>query len=296
VIASPEATQATTSPRETAGGAGSAARPKWRSRRRWRHVAAGAVVAGVAGALYVIGGLPSRAEVRSLAHANPKETSVMRQRDAEARATGRRPRRIQSWVSLGQVSRHLVHAVVAAEDPKFFGHEGIDWEAVRESVETNVKRRRFARGGSTITQQLAKNLFYTTRKSVVRKLREMIVAGWLEEDLSKKRILELYLNVIEWGDGVYGCGAAAMRYYGKSVGSLDDAEAAGLAAMIPSPRRINPRVNPARYARAQRRILRLMTHAGYVSRAVGTLGTEPTPTPEESEEAEDAGPEPHEPE
>jgi monofunctional glycosyltransferase len=245
---------------------------------------------------YVVGGLPSRAEVRALAHGNPGETGVMRQREEEARAAGRRLRRNQGWVPLGQVSRHLVHAVVAAEDPKFFGHEGIDWEAVRESVETNVKRGRFVRGGSTITQQLAKNLFFTTKKSVVRKLREMIVASWMEQDLSKKRILELYLNVIEWGDGVYGCGAAATRYYGKAVGSLDETEAAGLAAMIPSPRRINPRVNPARHARAQRRILRLMAHAGYVSRAVSTLGTEPTPVREEPEEAEDGGPEPREPE
>jgi len=263
--------------------------------RRWHYIAAGAIVLATAGVGYVIGGLPSRAAVRVLAHTNPKDTGVMRQRDEEARGAGRRPRRIQTWVPLAQVSRHLVHAVVAAEDPKFFGHEGIDWEAMRESVETDVKRWRFARGGSTITQQLAKNLFFTTRKSVIRKLREMIVASWLEDELSKRRILELYLNVIEWGDGVYGCGAAAARYYGKSVGDLDESEAAGLAAMIPSPRRINPRTNPARHARAQRRILRLMAHVGYVSRAVGTLGVEPPPREEADEEA-DAAPEPSEPE
>ena len=124
---------------------------------------------------------------------------------------------------LGRISRHLVHAVVAAEDQKFFGHEGVDWDAIKESVEEDRKKRRFARGGSTITQQLAKNLFFTTHKSPVRKLRELVVARWLETDLSKARILELYLNVIEWGDGVYGAQAAAQRYYGKSASALDAA-------------------------------------------------------------------------
>src|SRR5206468_335698 len=136
----------------------------------------------------------------------------------------------QLWVPITRVSRNLIHAVVAAEDPKFFGHEGIDWDAVKESMEKDVRERRFARGGSTITQQLAKNLFFTTHKSVTRKLREMIAARRLEAELKKARILELYVNVIEWGDGVYGCEAAARRYYGKSAAELDEDEAAGLAA------------------------------------------------------------------
>ena len=110
--------------------------------------------------------------------------------------------------------------MIAAEDQNFFGHEGVDWEAIQESVEKNVEKGRFARGGSTITQQLAKNLFFGTRKSVTRKLRELVVTRWLEEDLSKRRILALYLNVIEWGDGVYGCEAAARRYYGKPASDL----------------------------------------------------------------------------
>jgi monofunctional biosynthetic peptidoglycan transglycosylase len=250
-----------------------------------------AVVLPLLYAAYVIAGLPSRAAVRSLAKRNPDVTGVMRQREAEARAAGRKPRRSQAWVPLGSVSRHLIHAVVAAEDPNFFGHAGVDWDAVRESVEVNVRKGRFARGGSTITQQLAKNVFFSTRKSVTRKVREFIVARWLEDDLSKRRILELYLNVIEWGDGVYGCAAAARRYYGKSVAELDEVEAAGLAAMIPSPRRINPRTNPARHARAQRRILRLMAGLGYVKRQVAILGTEPPPVGAEDDES---GPEPTE--
>jgi monofunctional biosynthetic peptidoglycan transglycosylase len=123
---------------------------------------------------------------------------------------------------------------------------------------------------------------------VTRKLREFVVARWLESDLSKRRILELYLNLIEWGDGVYGCEAAARRYYGKSAADLSEDEAAGLAAMIPSPRRLNPRVSPARHAQAQRRILWLMAHAGYVRRDVGGLGAEPPPpVPEPEEDEED---------
>jgi monofunctional biosynthetic peptidoglycan transglycosylase len=209
----------------------------------------------------------------------------MRQRDQEAQDAHRKLRHVQTWVPIARVSRHLIHAVVAAEDPNFFGHEGVDWEAVRESLEKDIKTHRFARGGSTITQQLAKNLFFTTRKSVVRKLREMVVARRLEGELSKKRILELYLNVIEWGDGLYGCEAAAQRYYGKSAADLGEIEAAGLAAMIPSPRRINPGVNARRHAHAQKRILWLMSRLGYVRKNVAGLGA--TPPPPEPEEPDD---------
>jgi monofunctional biosynthetic peptidoglycan transglycosylase len=230
-------------------------------------------------AAYVAAGIPSRATVRGLAKKNPGKTALMLQREREAEKAGRRPRHSQLWVPLSRVSRHLIHAVVAAEDPKFFGHEGVDWDAVKESLETNVRKARFARGGSTITQQLAKNLFLSTDKTIARKLRELVAAYWLERELSKRRILELYLNVIEWGDGVYGCEAAAQRYYGKPAAALDPVEAAGLAAMVPSPRRINPRVDSGRHARAQKRILWLMGRLGYVERSVGGLGAEPPPEP-----------------
>ena len=186
-------------------------------------------------AAYVLLGLPHRGEVRALATRNPDATALMRQRDAEARRAGRAPRRTQAWVPLGRVSRHLIQAVVASEDQRFFGHDGVDWDAIQKSMDEDRKKRRFARGGSTITQQLAKNLFFTTSKTVTRKVRELIVARWLEQDLSKPRILELYVNVIEWGDGIYGCEAAARRYFGKSAADLDEEEAAGLAAMIPNP-------------------------------------------------------------
>lgn len=239
---------------------------------------------GLAFVGYLWWGLPSRSEVRALATKTPGRTAVMRQREEEAKEAKRRLGHSQAWVPLSRVSRHLIHAVLSSEDQKFFGHEGVDWEAVRASVEANQKAGRFARGGSTITQQLAKNLFFSTRKSLVRKARELLVARWLEQDLTKARILELYLNVIEWGDGVYGCEAAARRYYGKSCAALDESEAAGLVAMIPNPRRINPRVNAARHARAQRRVLWLMAHAGYLGNT--RLGSEPPPPPEPVEEDE----------
>ncbi|MBI3931993.1 MAG: monofunctional biosynthetic peptidoglycan transglycosylase [Acidobacteria bacterium] len=256
-----------------------------------RRSLAGAAILLIAYALYVAWGLPPRAEVRALARKNPTVTGVMRQRAEEAAAAKRKARREQTWVPISRVSRNLIHAVVVAEDGRFFGHEGIDWESVKESLEKNVQKGRFARGGSTISQQLAKNVFFDTRKSPTRKFREFFVTRWLEADLTKKRILELYLNVIEWGDGVYGCEAAARRYYGKSAADLDEEEAAGLAAMIPSPRRINPRISPSRHARAQRRILWLMARAGYVKESVGKLGAEPPLV----EPLDESGPEPTEP-
>lgn len=236
----------------------------------------------------VLAGVPSRSEVARLAKETPGATAMMRQRQQEARARGRKPRKQQSWIPISRVSRHLVHAVLSSEDQRFFGHEGVDWDAIRKSAETNWERGRLARGGSTITQQLAKNLFFSTHKTLLRKLQELLVARWLEDDLSKRRILELYLNVIEWGDGVYGCEAAARRYYGKSAADLDEREAAGLAAMIPNPRRINPRVSAARHERATRRVLWLMAHAGYIRRELGGLGAEPPPEPAD-EATDDSG-------
>jgi monofunctional biosynthetic peptidoglycan transglycosylase len=256
--------------------------------RLLRRLLLGLVVLAVAFVAFVAAGLPRRADVSLLARENPKETSVMRQRSEEAERAGRTLRRIQTWVPLSRVSRHLVQAVVAAEDQNFFGHEGVDWDAIRDSMEKDVKKGQLSRGGSTLTQQLAKNVFFTTYKNPIRKLRELVVARWMEQDLTKARILELYVNVVEWGDGVYGCDAAARRYYGKPASDLGEVEAAGLAAMLPSPRRINPRTNPARHARAQKRVLWLMAHAGYLKKDVGGLGATPPP----AEEPEEGGAEP----
>lgn len=256
--------------------------------RRILLLAAGlATIAVLVGLGLAYRGLPSRAEIRALRTANPKLTSLMRQREREAQLRKRKPVRAHSWVPLARVSRHLIHAVVTAEDAKFFDHEGVDWDAIKESAAKDWEERRFSRGGSTITQQLAKNLFFTTHKSLVRKLQELIVARWLERDLSKARILELYLNLIEWGPSVYGCEAAAQRYYRKPAAELNETEAAGLAAMIPAPRALNPEVDARRHARAQQRVLWLMARAGYVRQTTAKLGAMPPPEPVPVEEEEE---------
>jgi monofunctional glycosyltransferase len=258
-------------------------------RRLAKIAVAGLVAVGLLVA-WILLGLPSRGSVAALSASSPGPTALMRQRQDDARRAGRTARARQQWVPVSRISRHLVHAVLACEDQKFFGHEGVDWEAVKESAEANRKAGRFLRGGSTITQQLAKNLYFGTSRTPQRKVRELIVARWLEQELTKRRILEIYLNVIEWGDGVYGAEAAARTWYGKSAATLEPAEAAGLAAMIPNPRRINPRVNAARHARGQRRALWLMAQAGYLGRT--GMGSEPPPPPEPEEDDEDEAPPP----
>ncbi|HEY6555200.1 MAG TPA: monofunctional biosynthetic peptidoglycan transglycosylase, partial [Vicinamibacteria bacterium] len=223
-------------------------------------------------AAFVVLGLPSRAEVRALTRKAPEKTGLMKQREREAKAKGRTARRSQTIVPIKQISRWLIQAVIASEDQNFFGHQGVDWNALQESVEKNLEKGRLARGGSTITQQLAKNLYFGTEKSATRKLRELLVTRWIEDELTKRRILELYLNVIEWGDGIYGAETAARRYFGKPASDLDAREAAALAGMIPNPRRINPLISPARVARAQKRVLWLMTTAGFLERTAAGLG------------------------
>jgi monofunctional glycosyltransferase len=255
-----------------------------RARRRLGSLALALVLLGIGLGVWVWSGLPARSDVRALLKRNPGQTRLMLQREQEARARGRRVRAEQTWVPLARVSRHLIHAVLASEDQNFFGHQGVDWKALQESIEQDVEKRRFARGGSTITQQLAKNLYFGTSRTPLRKLRELIVTRWLEEDLGKVRILALYLNVIEWGDGVYGCEAAAEHWYGKPAAELTEEEAAALAAMIPNPRRINPRASPARLERATRRVLWLMAQAGYLGRDVAPLGAEPPPEVVEEDE------------
>lgn len=143
-------------------------------------------------------------------------------------------------VPASRISDHLRHAVVAAEDGRFYEHWGVDWQALQEAVEDNVQRGEIHRGGSTITQQLVKNLFMTTHSSFVRKAFELPLTFMAELLLSKDRILTLYLNVIEWGRGVYGAEAAARHYYGTSAENMSRSQAASLAAVIPNPRRRSP--------------------------------------------------------
>lgn len=140
------------------------------------------------------------------------------------------------WVDYNRVSMHLKRAVIAAEDSRFLEHEGFDWEGIEKAVEKNLKKGRIVAGGSTISQQLAKNLFLSASRNPFRKLQEAVITVMIETLWSKRRILEVYLNVIEWGNGIYGAEAAARRYYKTSAASLGSAQAAHLASMIPNPR------------------------------------------------------------
>ena len=148
------------------------------------------------------------------------------------------------WTPLSAISRELVVCVVKAEDDRFYDHDGFDWEALRKSLEENLEENRYARGGSTITMQLAKNLFLWREKSLVRKAIEAYLTWRLETSLDKKRILELYLNAIEWGPGIYGIGEASRHYFEKHPSELGLGEAALLAAIIPNPVRWNPKRAP----------------------------------------------------
>jgi monofunctional biosynthetic peptidoglycan transglycosylase len=193
-------------------------------------------------------------DVRALREHNPGTTAFIELRAREAEAAGERARREQTWLPYGRISPSLVRAVLVAEDAAFWEHEGVDFEALRESFEVNWRRFRFARGGSTITQQLAKNLYLSPSKNPLRKLREFFIARRLEAELSKRRILEIYLNVIEWGDGVYGAEAAARAHLGRSARDLAPEEAALLAAAIPNPRVLNP-ARPSAALRARQRLI-----------------------------------------
>jgi monofunctional glycosyltransferase len=197
-------------------------------------------------------------DVRPLKTENPTTTAFIELWAREARAKGQQPRRVQRWVSYRNISSDLKRAVLVAEDAAFWEHDGVDYEQLQESLETDWAKGQFTRGGSTITQQLAKNLYLSPSKNPLRKLRELIIARRLEAELKKSRILELYLNVIEWGDGIYGAEGAARSYFQTSAGALGATESALLAAAIINPRLLNPGRPSARLLRRQQLILRRM--------------------------------------
>lgn len=167
---------------------------------------------------------------------NPGTTRFMEIRLNEMRQKNPQAQLKQHWVPYDRISVHLKRAIIAAEDAKFVDHEGFDWEGIQRAIEKNQKKGRFVAGGSTITQQLAKNLFLSPSKTYWRKANEAIITLMLENLWSKQRIFEVYLNVIEWGNGVFGAEAAARHYYGISAAQLAPAQAARLAGMVPNPR------------------------------------------------------------
>jgi monofunctional glycosyltransferase len=178
--------------------------------------------------------------VSNLKQENPRKTSFMEYREQEWQREGKNLKIRQQWVPLSRISPYLIKAVMIAEDDKFYQHEGFDFEAIQMAVEKDLKAGKFKVGGSTISQQLAKNLFLSPSKNPARKLKEAILTWRLEKTLPKKRIMELYLNVVEWGEGIFGIETAARNYYGKSASALGPEEAARLAAVLPNPRKYNP--------------------------------------------------------
>ncbi len=175
-------------------------------------------------------------QVWRLREHNPRTTAFMQDGLKRLRAGDPMARLQHRWVPYEQISPHLKSAVVAGEDQRFLDHAGFDVGAIQEAYERNGRRGRIRHGGSTISQQLAKNLFLSPQRNYLRKAQEAVITVMLEQVLGKRRILELYLNVIEWGDGIYGAEAAAQHYYGEAAADLNPQEAARLAAMIPSPR------------------------------------------------------------
>ena len=197
---------------------------------------------------------------KELITGNPTSTAMIEARKKDALNQGKAFEPKQTWQPINQISTNLVKAVLAGEDSRFFQHNGFDTEELKKAIQKDWEEGRFVRGASTLSQQLAKNLYLSESKNPIRKVKEAAITYYLEKNLGKKRLLEVYLNVIEWGDGVFGAEAAARRYFGKSISEVSTSEAAYLAAMIPNPRTVyNPSKNPKKVARRQNLILKRMT-------------------------------------
>lgn len=189
----------------------------------------------------------------------------MEYREKEWQREGKNYRIQQKWVPLSRISPYLIKAVLIAEDDKFWRHEGFDYEAIQKAIEKDIKAKKFKLGGSTISQQLAKNLYLSPEKNPIRKIREAIITWRMEKALSKKRILELYLNVVEWGDaGIFGIEAASRHYYGIPAAALGPEEAARLASVLPNPRKFNPGGNSGYVVHRANLIYSIMVRRGIV--------------------------------
>ncbi len=265
-----------------------------KTRRRLFRAAVAVGAAGFAVLAYVYLTLP---DVRVLAATNPSSTAFMERRAVEAAREGRTTRRVQQWVPYSRISQSLKRAVLVAEDAAFWEHDGIDVEQIRESIQTSWEQGRAIRGASTITQQLAKNLYLSPSRDPLRKLRELVIARRLEATLPKARIFEIYLNVIEWGDGIWGADAAARTYFGIPASALNAEQAALLAGAIINPRLHNPASPTARLLQRQQIILGRMGQVRPpVPEPVAVVAPEPLAYPfaaapaEESASAEEDAP------
>lgn len=230
-----------------------------RSGRTWGLLAAAAVA--IAAALALGPAVVHLGDIRHYAEHPPASTAFMDARRAELRANGADARLAHEWRPYERIAPALARAVVVAEDARFVDHGGLDWDALSRALRRNLRDDRVVRGGSTISQQLAKNLFLSERRSYLRKAQEAAITVLIEQTMDKRRILELYLNVIEWGNGIFGAEAAARHYFGTSAARLSPAQAAMLAARIPRPRYYD-RVGATRYLRERAAEIRgWMPHA-----------------------------------
>jgi len=230
-------------------------------RRARRRLALAALLAIAGWVTYEAWTWPS---VRALQQRPPRTTAFIEQYRARQRAAGRLDRVAWTWVDYASVSPHAKRAVLVAEDIGFFTHRGFDLHELRDAVVQALEEGEPLRGASTITQQLAKNLWLSPSRNPARKLREALLTWQLERTLSKRRILELYLNVVEFGPGTYGIEAAARRYFGKPAAALDVEEAARLAASLPNPAIWHPGSGARGYDRHVARIVRRMVRAEFL--------------------------------
>ena len=214
-------------------------------------------------------------DVSALRKANPKKSAFMKYRESEWQQQGKKKKIVQRWVPLSQISPYVIKAVIIAEDDKFWSHEGFDFDAMQKALEKDLKEKKFKVGGSTISQQLAKNLYLSPSKNPIRKIMEAVLTWRLERNLSKKRIIEIYLNVAEWGDGLFGVEAAAQHYYGKPASDLSAMESARLAAVLPNPRRYDPTGSGRYVAYRSELIYQIMVRRGIVIEEYDDVINEP---------------------
>lgn len=203
-------------------------------------------------------------DVGELRDHNPATTAFMDFRQTQALKKGSDSLPYQVWTPIEEISPNLVHAVLLAEDDTFYRHHGFDLQQIQIAVKMDWEKGRYVYGGSTLTQQLARNLYLSPEKTLSRKLREALIAWKLEHTLTKRRILELYLNVAEWGPGIYGAQAAARTYFGKDASELNVEEAVALACALPSPRRFNPFANTDKLLKRRENVLQRMKEAGFL--------------------------------
>jgi monofunctional biosynthetic peptidoglycan transglycosylase len=246
-----------------------------------RRVLLAAALAGVAVVGHQIWTWP---DVAALARQRPTTTAFIERYREDQRARGRSDRVDWRWVPAGAIAPSLKRAVVVAEDANFFSHRGFDFREIEQAMREAVEEGEAPRGASTITQQLAKNLWLSPSRNPYRKLKEAILTWQLERRLDKRRILEIYLNVVELGPGVFGAEAASRRYFGKTAAALDEVEAAQLAASLPNPAAGHPGVTSRAYQRRVATILRRMERAGHLPRWLGRGAPPPGGRPQDRRE------------